>query len=95
MTRWLVISRSPLAYGAVVGKRNVAWSLKCAVLHDGKTAEQIDLRRTVQRQGQRRTHRRGDRGRRPVETKGHKKVESGKTADAAIALAHVHAIQGS
>ena len=43
--RWVAISRSPLACEAV--KRGVSWALKCAVLHDGKTAEQIDLRALV------------------------------------------------
>lgn len=43
--RWKVLSRSPMAYEAC--KRNVAWSLKCAVLHAGKLAEQIDLRELV------------------------------------------------
>lgn len=43
--RWKAISRAPIAYEAV--KRGVAWSLKCAVLHDGKRAEEIDLRALV------------------------------------------------
>lgn len=42
---WKAVSRSPLAYEAV--KRNVAWSLKCAVLHDGKKPDQISLAELV------------------------------------------------
>lgn len=88
-TRWLVISRSPLAYEAV--KRNVAWSLKCAVLHDGKTAEQIDLRELSSAKASAERTAAAIEAGRPVETKGHK-VEF-KTADAAIALRMWHAIQ--
>lgn len=38
---WKAVSRSALAYEAV--KRNVAWALKCAILHDGKKPDQISL----------------------------------------------------
>ncbi len=44
---WKAVSRSPLAYEAV--KRNVAWSLKCAVLHDGKKPEQVSITELVSR----------------------------------------------
>lgn len=40
--RWKEISRSPLASEAI--RMNVTWSLKCAVLHDGKLAHEINLR---------------------------------------------------
>jgi hypothetical protein len=43
--RWKTVSRSTLAYEAV--KHGVAWSLKCAILHDGKLPEHIALRDLV------------------------------------------------
>lgn len=39
---WKAVSRSGLAREAA--RRGLAWSLKCAILHDGKTPEQVDLR---------------------------------------------------
>lgn len=42
---WDAVKRTPLACEAA--KLNVAWALKCAVLHDGQRPHQIDLRRFV------------------------------------------------
>lgn len=39
---WKAVSRTAMAMQAV--EMNVAWSLKCAVLHDGKGIDQINLR---------------------------------------------------
>jgi hypothetical protein len=42
---WKKLCRTQMARDAV--QRGVAWSLKCAVLHDNKKPEQIDLRELV------------------------------------------------
>lgn len=66
--RWKAVSRSPLAYEAV--KRGVAWTLKCAILHDKKMPEQIDLHEfTAQKESAARTAKSIETGD-PIERKG-------------------------
>lgn len=43
--RWKVIRASQMGRDAV--RRNVSWSLKCAVLHDGKNVDEINIAELV------------------------------------------------
>jgi len=86
---WTRVKNSPLAYEAC--KLNVAWSLKCAVLHGGKRPEHIDLR--VLRQDKGRAERTAERIRRgqPLERNG-RNIGIMNDANAAVALSMWRAI---
>ncbi len=81
---WVEVSHSEL--GREAARRDVSWSLKCLILHDGKRPEEIDLRALVIEKAQAERTADAIRSGQPINHRGKTLVFSGANAALAIAM---------